>query len=327
VRRPARRRPALRSLRVALAAWPLVLLGGVPPAAASEPAQVEVGVWFNGVHTIDFLDGSFGAEFYLWWISEDPDFRPFEILQVLNGRQWSTRAINRRDLGDGRHHTSGYVSVIVNHDWNLLKYPFDRQKLRIILETPFTASELRLLPDVEQSVVSEFVDIEGYQVTGLALSEHIEEYQTDFGFKDSGGQRFSRLVITLDVERESGRLVIAILIGFIVANLIALLTYTISITTLPVRATMIASAIFCAVGNMNLLNGQLNPAVGSLLVDRFALGSFGAIVIALTNSIVVDRLAVHGRAGPAKALNWIAFSVVMLASVTFYALSIAAATR
>jgi hypothetical protein len=318
---------ALQVLGFALAACLAVGVSVPARAAAGEPATVEVGVWLNGVHSIDFVDGSFGAEFYLWWISESADFRPFDVFQVLNGRQWTVRAINQRRLPDGRYHSSGYVSVTVSHDWKLLKYPFDEQKLEIALETPYTASEVRLVPDTAESRVSEFVRIKGYQVEQLSLSERVEEYETDFGYKDGAGSRFSRLMITLDLERRSGRLVLAILIGFIVANLIALLTFTIHVSMLGVRASMLTSAVFCAIGNMNLLNGQLNPAVGSLLVDRFALGSFAVIVVALANSIVVDRLAMHQRAALARTLNWSVFTVVLLASVAYYGLTLRAAMR
>lgn len=317
---------ALLLVRLALVAIALTPTGNAQRAAASEPERVEVGVWMNSIHTIDFQDGSFGAEFYLWWISPDEDFRPFEALQILNGRQWTTRGIYKRQLPDGRYHTSGYVSVTINHDWELLKYPFDRQTLQIIIETPYTSSEVRLAPDAEQSTLSEFLEIQGYTVSDLTVTERVNQYNSDFGLGDEAGTRFSRFVVSMDADRESGRLVLAMLIGFFASNLIVLLTYTVQIKMLAVRGTMIASAIFCAVGNMNLLNGQLNPAVGSLLVDRFALGSFCMIVIALANSILVDRLAVREHSTIAHRVNRIVFFVTAPLSIGFYALSFVAAT-
>lgn len=297
------------------------------PSEPNVPDRVEVGVWFNGLHTIDFLDGSFGAEFYLWWISTNPDFDPFEVLQVLNGRNWSVRSVHRHVLSDGSHYTSGMVSVTVNHDWDLLYYPFDRQRLQIIIETPFTASQLRMVPNQRDSVVSQFVDVEGFEVTGLSLDEHVQQYETDFGLRESSGKQFSRLVIEVDLKRESGRIVVAILIGFIVANLIALFTYMIDVSMLGVRASLVASAIFAAVGNTYLVNSVVHPAVGSLLIDRIALGSFTAILIALLNGIVVDRLFVYEKAGLARKVNWAVFALVVLGSAVFYSLAFQAATH
>jgi hypothetical protein len=297
------------------------------PSEPDGPDRVEVGVWFNGLHTIDFLDGSFGAEFYLWWISPDPDFHPFQVFQVLNGRNWSVRAVNHRTLPDGSYYTSGMVSVTVNHDWDLLYYPFDSQRLQIVLETPFTASEVRLVPNQRDSVVSQFVDVEGFEVTGLSINEHVEQYNTDFGLRESSGRQFSRVVIEVDLKRESGRIVVAILIGFIVANLIALFTYMIDVSMLGLRASMIASAIFAAVGNTYLVNSVVHPAIGSLLLDRIALGSFAAILVALLNGIIVDRLCMQEKDGLARKVNWTVFALFVLGSGVFYGLAFQAAIR
>jgi hypothetical protein len=294
-------------------------------AEQPSPQQVEVGVWFNGIHTIDFIDGSFGAEFYLWWISANPDFEPFKVMQVLNGRDWSARAVDRRVLPDGRYYTSGMVSVTVNHDWDLHNYPFDRHRLSVVIETPYNADELRLVPDQRDSVVSRFLDVKGFKVTGMQLHEQVAEYETDFGLQRNAGKKFSRLILDVDLKRERSRLVVAILIGFIVANLISLFTYLIHVTMLGVRATMVASAIFGAVGNTYMVNSLVHPAVGSLLLDRIALGSFTAVIIALLNGIVVDRLAIHNRINLARKVNWSVFVVVILVSCLYYSLTFHAA--
>jgi hypothetical protein len=297
------------------------------PSEARDPERVELGVWFNGLHSIDFLDGSFGAEFYLWWISPSADFAPFQVFQVLNGRNWSVRAVDHRTLPDGRYYTSGIVSVTVNHDWELLYYPFDRQRLQIVIETPFTASELRLVPNQRDSVVSQFVDVPGFEVTGLSLEEHVENYETDFGLQDDDGRQFSRLIIEIDLKRESGRIVVAVLIGFIVANLIALFTYMIHVSMLSVRATMVASAIFSAVGNTYLVNSVVHPAVGSLLLDRIALGSFAAILVALLNGIIVARLFRQQKEVLARNVNWTIFVLLVLGLAVFYSSAFQAAIR
>ncbi len=311
--------------RVYLAACLILFMMSTPAASAvtvavekPEPRRVEVGVWLTGIHSIDFVNGSFGAEFYMWWISPDPNFQPFETFQILNGRQWNVRSVSQRTLPDGSHHTSGIVSVTVNHDWQLSNFPFDRQSLRLIIETPQTVSELKLVPNEKQSNVSDFIHVEGFQVLGIKLDEKVEKYATDFGIKGSSGDEFSRLVITVDLKRESGRLVVAMLIGFIVANIIAFMTYAIHVSNISIRASMAGSAIFAAVGNMYSINAVLNPAVGSLLVDRFAVGAFVVIVIALLNSIVVERLMTKGRSRLAHTVNRVTFYVVLGASLLYY---------
>jgi hypothetical protein len=321
--RPWRTRLSLHCvlvLSLLVMAWP-VSIASAQTSKPNGPTQVEVGVWFSGIHNIDFVNGSFGAEFYMWWISPNPDFRPFDVFQVLNGRGWNVRAIDQRTLPDGMLHTSGIVSVTVNHDWQLSHFPFDRQSLRVIIETSHTASELKLVPNTSQSIISDFMQVEGFEVLGLKLEEKVEKYATDFGIKGASGDQFSRLVMTIELKRESGRLVVAMLIGFIVANIIVLMTYAIHVSALSIRASMVGSAIFGAIGNMYSLNAVLNPAVGSLLVDRFAVGTFAMIVIALLNSIVVERLATKGRSSLAHKFNRSAFYVAFGTAIVYYTLA------
>ncbi len=291
------------------------------------PGRVEGGVWLAGIHDVDFLGGSFQAELYIWWISADPEFEPFETLQVLNGRNWSQRAVNSHVLPDGRYYTAGFLSVTASHDWNLFYYPFDRQSLQITIETPFTEDQLQMVPQHERSVVSEFVDVQGFSVEDLIVSEKIADYTTDFGLGEASNSRFSRLVVEIMLERESRRLVLAILVGFIVANFIALLTFTIDTRELGIRTTMVGSAVFAAIGNAYLLNSHLNPSVGSIIVDRFAVGTFSVILVALICGIFVRTMEQRNRHALAVKSNRIVFAVLFLSAAIFYAMTFNAAMQ
>lgn len=312
----------------------LIFLILITPASAAvtgekntKPNEVEVGVWVSGIHDIDIPGGSFGVEFYTWWISADPDFRPFEVLQVLNGRSWSVRSVSRRQLPDGRQHTSGILTARIDHNWRLRNFPFDAHDLKIMMETSLTASELVIVPQRQESKLSSLASVQGYELTGIDLNERIEKYNTNFGITGGAGDRFSRLILSVGVERKSSRLIVTMLIGFIVANIITMLTYGIHVSNLAIRVAMCGGAIFGAVGNMYSLNSALNPAVGSLLIDRFAIGSFTAIVIALSTAIIVERLKQHGNSRLAHQVNRWVFYAVSVGSVFFYALAFFEATQ
>ena len=128
-------------------------------------------------------------------------------------------------------------------------------------------------------------------------------------------------MIGVGLIRESGRVLVALSVGFIVANLIAGLIYFIQVSALSVRTAMVASAIFAAVGNMYLLTAELNPAAGSLLVDRIAGATFAQIVVALLTSMVVERVA-RTDAQRARMVNWIVFALVFAALAVLYSYAI-----
>lgn len=286
------------------------------------PVKVEVGTWFAGIHDINIANGSVGVEFYIWWISPDASFRPFQEMQILNGRNWSVKSVSKRQLADGRHHTSGIVSATISHDWQLKYFPFDAHNIEIIIETSSTASEIIINPNTQKSALSQIAKAQGYKLINLTLRTRIERYATDFGIDEGMGNKFSRLIISLNLERDGGRLILIILIGFIVANIITLLTYSIHISNLSIRVAICGGAIFCAVGNMYYLSGIINPAAKSILIDRFAIGTFAAIIVALGTAIIVDRLCGRGKSRRAHRFNRLAFYAVLLGSISFYGYTI-----
>ncbi|MEI9902435.1 MAG: hypothetical protein WDN31_22765 [Hyphomicrobium sp.] len=285
----------------------------------AEAARAEVGVSFSAIYNIDFINGSFGADFHMWWISADPAFRPFEVMQIINGRQWTVRAVSRRQLPDGRYHTSGLVSATINHYWHLRRFPYDAHTLQIAIETPSMAAELRLVPDPKSLELTEFLSIEGFHVLGLRVKENVKHYTTNFGMEGVSAQDFSRLVMELDLKRKSSRFLISFLIGFIAANIIALLTYAIHVSDLTIRSSMIGSAIFAAIGNTYYMNAALNPAANSLLVDVFTVVSFAVIIVALLNSIIVHRLIRRQRSRLAHIVNRMMFYATSIGAAFAYA--------
>lgn len=299
-------------------------ISAAPPSIA-EPARVEVGVSFTAIYNIDFANGSFGADFYMWWISSDPAFRPFDTMQIINGRQWSVRAVTRRQLADGRTYTTGMVSATINHYWQLRRFPYDQHTLQIAIETPSTAAELRLVPDPKSMALTEFLSVEGFHVLELRVNEKIEHYATSFGRADASAQDFSRLVLELDLKRKSSQFLVSFLIGFIAANMIALLTFAIHVSDISIRSSMIGSAIFAAIGNTYYMDTALNPAANSLLVDVFTVVSFAVIIVALFNSIIIQRLFQRGRSRLAHIVNrWVFYATSVVAAcayaATFYVL-------
>ncbi len=289
---------------------------------STPPRMVEVGVWLSGVHDMNFMRGSYNATFYVWWISDDPNFEPFSSLQVLNGWTWSERAVNRQTLADGRHYVAGFLDMTISHPWDLRFFPFDRQRLEVVIETPYEADELQFRPQVEQSRVSEFAQVPGFRIDGMQLRAFNATYDTDFGVRNTSGSQFSRLSIGIDLVRDGGRTILALLVGFAVANIIALLTYAIDRSLLASRLGLVGGAVFAAIGNMFLLNSHIPPASGSIIIDRIAIGTFAVILFSLVNAIVIDRLMRHDRERWAVALDRTIAGMLSVAALIYYAMTL-----
>jgi hypothetical protein len=311
-------------LRRRLAAWLfLVLISAccaAPAPVAAAPAEVRFGMYITGIHGLDVVNNSYDMDLYVWWVSDKYTINPESDFQIVNGRHWQVRSANTRTLPDGRHYSAAFVSATVNHNWNLRRYPFDRHVLRVIFETPYTASELRLVPDIVDSKISELVDVPGFRVGVLRLLEYVKGYDTRFGLGTDRADQFSRVVMELEIQRESQYLVATQFTGLLVANLISLLIYMVNVSSLGIRATLATTAILAAVGNVYTLGEHVTRAARSLLVSQLATATFLMIVIALVTSIAAEWLQERDRGQAAVRLNWtvcIVVTILFIAYVTW----------
>ena len=78
---------------------------------------------------------------------------------------------------------------------------------------------------------------------------------------------------------------------------------------------------------MYLLNSQMHPALGSLIIDRVAIGTFSVILAALVSGIMIDSLLRRGREVLADRLNLSMAVLVSLSALMFYLLTFQTALR
>lgn len=308
-------------VRHVLAAWLfLVLIGAAPAPAPATPAEVRFGMYVTGIHGPDVVNNSYDLNLYLWWVSDTRTIDPESDLQIVNGRQWQVRGANTRTLPGGRHYSAAFVTATVNHNWNLRRFPFDRHVLRVIFETPYTASELRLVPDILDSKLSDLVDLPGFRLGTLRLLEHVKGYDTRFGLGTEKADQFSRVVMELEVARDSQYLVTTQFTGLLAANLISLLMYMVNVSSLGIRATLATTAILAGVGNVYTLGEHVTRAARSLLVSQLATATFLMVLVALVTSIAAEWLLERDRSQAAVRLNWtvcIVVTTLFLAYVTW----------
>lgn len=308
-------------VRHVLAAWLfLVLIAAAPAPVSAAPAEARFGMYVTGIHGLDVVNNSYDMDLYVWWVSDKYAIDPHSDFQIVNGRHWQVRSVNSRTLPDGSHYSAAFVSATVNHNWNLRRYPFDRHVLRVIFETPYTASELRLVPDIVDSKLSELVDLPGFRLGTLRLLEHVKGYDTRFGLGTEKADQFSRVVMELEISRDSQYLVATQFTGLLVANLISLLIYMVNVSALGIRATLATTAILAGVGNVYTLGEHVTRAARSLLVSQLATATFLMIVVALVTSIAAEWLLERDRGQAAVRLNWtacIAVTILFLAYVTW----------
>jgi hypothetical protein len=119
-----------------------------PTRAATPPTVIKVGLFITNLFDVDFARQDVEAQFWVWFNHSDASFDPRKDIEIVNARSVEVSNESRADAGDkGLWHQVKY-SAVLNEAWNVANYPFDRQKIRIIIEsTQQDARRLKFEPD------------------------------------------------------------------------------------------------------------------------------------------------------------------------------------
>jgi hypothetical protein len=228
---------------------------------------------------------------------------------------------------DGGSYTFARIEAYADQEFDFRAFPFDRQRLTLRLEATDHDGELRLVPDVDQTRVSEYIQLLGWRIDGVAIDTAGHAYDTDFGYWTGGDDVFSQILLSIDVSRVRSPVLIDDFLGFTFAFLITTLTFVVSCTELGLRVGMTTGSLFAAVTNHVRLDDAVGfrPSFG--LVDRLAVLIFGTIVTALLISLTTNRLSKTRSPAEANRIDTAAGATMLLVSLSLIVATIWNAMR
>jgi hypothetical protein len=182
------------------------------------------------------------------------------------------------------------ASATVSGDFDLRAYPFDRHELRLNFEFTEPAARVRFVADEGASRIADFSALRGWRIGDPRLIESTYTYDTTFGHPGRTHSNFSRVTLTVPIERHRSAMLVDQFPGFAVCLVISVLIYLVRWDQLSVRVGMVTSAIFATVGNRYTLNAAVGTQGGFGLVDEVTLIAFASILTALSVSLLVFNL-------------------------------------
>ena len=302
-------RRAFAILAVMCLAWPLLAAQGakaqlITPSEADVQEQVGVGVHIASIEDLNFFKGTFKVGFWIWWVFDDEDYAPHERIEFINAADFTREAVVRRTLDDGSYHLAAKFVATVWQDWDLTHFPFDRQKLRIVFESVgLRAHQLQFYPDLENSMISRDVDLDGWRILGVNLVPENYEYLSTFGVPSAGPSVYPRMTIVIPVKRDNITLFFSVYVGFLIAFLITSLLYVIDVLPLQPRINMLMGSIFATIGNKYVIDTNYPPPSSFSLSEKIGLSTFALIAIAFLVTVISVKLIGADRAALAAKLN------------------------
>ena len=262
-----------------------LLVLGLPlaaPEAAAEPVPVQVGVYLLNFGNFDVTKGTYVMDYYLWFKwqpAAGPDNFTPERFELMNGRPTSKERLFDFVNPDGTRELWFRLQANLYTDPDFHQYPFDRQRLILLLEDA-------VLPVTNLTYVRpEFQLDPALKVAGYRLEEaSVAVTDTEYPF----GETYSRASFELDVRREVLGTGVKTLLPPMVFMIVSGLGFLFGPDKLGLRVgagtSMLISAVMFHIAQTSAL-----PPLGTLtLIDKIMLATYAFLASSLTVTALVS---------------------------------------
>lgn len=293
----------------------------IPPAEANEKV-VKVGLFITNLYDIDLSRNQFNVQYWVWFLHQHDDYASIERTEIVNAKSQTTRS-GYRATENNLNWDSVNHKAVINQQWDISHYPFDRQVLQIHLEDiEETTEDLRFVADVQGSRMGEEIVPDGWELVDFGIKDGAQTYYTAFGDPGrsfSSQSDFSRITAEITLKRDGWRLFTTTFLGFFVATVLCIMVFLINMSPrahsaipLQPRITMTLGALFSAVGSIYGIADTLPYTTTFTLADSLQYTTLGGAALATIGSVVADVLAKLDKVALSSAMGKVFLVIYLL---------------
>lgn len=256
--------------------FPLLLIVLLSSKPLSAGQQADVGMYILNLGKFDISTGSFTADFYLSMKCKD-ECSP-EKFEFMNGRATSTDKII-----DNPNEKFYRIQANLNSPVNLKKFPFDTQKMEIILEDKEnTIEDLYYNPIISESGIDESIVFTGWNIDSWS-AEKKEHFYPIYN------ETYSQYVFTVNISKIVLNSFIKTILPIIFIVLVVLFSFIIDPDKITQRLTMAGSSLVASVMFHVSLTNQIPPTGYLTFADKFMILTYFILLITfIINIILLD---------------------------------------
>lgn len=277
-------------------------------------APCTVGVHVISLSQINIADRSAFVDFY-WWVNCPKD-APADAfaLAFISASQHEVIDTYREDVGEVTYQ-SQRVRGQLRVPLSLKRYPFDRQRLVIDLESQLPVADQRYELDKHDEALfaaprcclDREVSLPDWRIDSATASLESHEYATQFGYPGphvAAERQFDRLRVEVLVHREVVPYVIKYLLPLLVILGVAFARCFWGADQLDASTAVVATSLLAVVA-LHLAHATGLPEVGYLVTgDLFFLHSELVLVLMLVMTVIEHRFAASRAELAERLLAW-----------------------
>jgi len=289
----------------------------IPLVSASEPGDVETGIYVISLGNYEFNKGTYTMDFYLWfrW-NASSNLTPAKF-EFMNGRANSKELISDETDPETNNREMWYrVQASLYSEPQFKDFPFDTQIIRIDFEdSANTFQKLRYIPAVDESGLDDNVKASGWLIKEWSFVSANKEYKWN--------ETYSRGSFEIFIKREKTSTAIKTLLPPILFCIVSGLSFFFRSDKVAQRLGMGTSMLISAVMFHISQTASLPPLGSLILIDKIMISTY----VFLASSLVVTTL-IHidvewwNNVDYTKETNkYGAVATVLLPFITYLALS------
>jgi len=265
-----------------------------PQGVTSPGAQiVHIGIEPTEVFGVNLADGTWRANFYIWW-RWSGDLDPSTTTYFTNNADavisQSVKYAYTDSKGkpkpliqaNGEKYQYAYIRMGFVENYQVQRFPLDSQYLTMKIENDTYASNyLVYVFDDKHLSPEKFIPTNGWISKGIKTHTLTHHYTTDFGFIDEGAafQDYSHLRYSMEIKREKMYFYLKLLLPLVIvlaATLAALLVrQRASMAPLALASTGLLTAIF----SQQNYSQDLPPQAPLVLIDKIYLAILLIVIV------------------------------------------------
>jgi hypothetical protein len=251
------------------------------------PQKVEVGIYILNMGKLDVSSGSFTVDFYLSLKSEGEVPESFEF---VNGR-----ASNLDKIIDKPNEKFYRVLANLSSPIYLKRFPFDTQKLQIILEDKIkTSKELVYVAEEKESGLDGSVAFPGWEIKGWKTTVATHEYPV---YDES----YSQYAFDVEIGRIKMNSFFKTFLPVLFLMLIVVSSFILNPEQIVTRLATISSSLVASVMFHIAISSQIPPVGYLTFADKFMALTYLILLAAFFLNIGVFMYQSKGESGKEKA--------------------------
>ena len=260
------------------------------PAEAQEKLT-RYGIYLTQLGDFNAKTKSFSATFWLFTSQPGKDEKIFSSLEFTNSTQFAVTNYSEEQIPDRGYWYQERIRGTFRHDWDISRYPFNRQVLRIEIQGSEDIDRLIIKPDIFNSGFDPDIRLDGWQITSFQVIDKRKAYTSSFGdprLAPGSKSEYGQVVLEIVVEQTDVSAFLTMIITPIISMLLALFTYLLmseQIALLTTRLNLLAGSIFAIVISMRSVAGELGSITSINLVDVVHIAAILYVTSAICDAI------------------------------------------